>query len=75
MPMYRPTKILVVTCLAVVFLTAAIPALWGDLSVVMEPLDPIFGVVLVSVSVEPPDRHPSPFPFLAPADSRGPPNV
>ena len=71
--MYRPPKLIAVACIAVVFLTAAIPALWDDLSVVMEPLDPVFGVVFSSVSVEPPDVHPSPFPFLTLAESRGPP--
>jgi hypothetical protein len=71
--MYRPPKLIAVACIAVVLLTATIPALWDDLSVVLEPLDPIFGVVLSTVSVELPAAHPSPLPFVAPPDPRGPP--
>ena len=72
--MYRPPKLIAVACIAVVLLTAATPALWDAIAVVFEPLDTLFGIVLVVETTIPVDDvSPSPFPFVAALESRGPP--
>lgn len=71
--MFRPPKLIALACIAVVLLTAATPAIWDSLAVVLEPLDPLFGIVVVVATLPGDDVHPSPFPFVQPLESRGPP--
>ena len=72
--MYRPPKLIAIACIAVVLLTAATPAIWESLLVILEPIDELFAVVVVVEDDFPPeDVRPFLGPFLDSLDSRGPP--
>lgn len=71
--MFRPPRLIALACIAVVFLTAATPALWADLSVVLVSLDPLFQPIVSDASQPPDDVHPVRAPFAEPSEPRGPP--
>ena len=71
--MFRPPRLIALACIAVVFLTAATPALWADLSVVLDSLDPLFQPVLSETTPPPDDVRLVPAPFADSLESRGPP--
>lgn len=71
--MFRPPRLIALACIAVVLLTALTPDLWGGLSVVLVPLDPLFQPVVLGASVLPDDAPLAPIPSTEPLDSRGPP--
>ena len=71
--MFRPPRLIALACIAVVFLTAATPALWADLSVVLESLDALFQPILTEAMAPPDDVRLIQAPFAEPFESRGPP--
>ena len=71
--MFRPPRLIALACVAVVFLSAATPAVWADLSVVLVSLDPLFQPLSSEATAPPDDVRPAPAPFAKPVESRGPP--
>ena len=71
--MFRTPKLIALACIAVVLLTAATPALWADLSVVLVSLDPLFQPIVSHDTALPEAVRLVPAPFAEPLESRGPP--